>query len=104
MSVPILESLDENRLIVFNKLKSFKDVGILGGGTALALQIGHRISFDFNIFTNKKLDKNLWKRAKDVFGENSVKLLDNEDQLNLTTPENVAVTFFLMITKTCLAR
>lgn len=67
---------------------------MLGGGTALALQIGHRASFDFDIFTREKLNNHLWKEAKQVFGETSEKTLDTEDQLDLITPENVAVTFF----------
>ena len=94
MSKLILESLAENRLRVFRKLQSFRDIGILGGGTALALQIGHRTSFDFDIFTHNKLNNTLWKKAKQVFGEKTEKTLDTEDQMDLITPENVAVTFF----------
>ncbi len=94
MSTLILESLDKNRLAVFNKLGSFRNLGVLGGGTALALQIGHRVSFDFDIFTFKELDSNLWKKVKTVFGKGSVKTLDTSQQLNLITPENVAITFF----------
>jgi len=94
MSKLILESLDKNRLAIFNKLGSFRNLGILGGGTALALQIGHRVSFDFDIFTYKQLDDSLWKKVKTVFGNGSVKTLDTSTQLNLITPENVAVTFF----------
>lgn len=94
MSKLFLESLDKNRSVVFEKLRFFRNMGILGGGTALALQIGHRISFDFDIFTHRKLNDNLWKKAKQVFGEKSEKLFDNDDQLDFVTPENVAVTFF----------
>jgi hypothetical protein len=94
MSKIILGSLDKNQLVVFNKLGSFRNLGILGGDTALALQIGHRVSFDFDIFTFKKLDDSLWKKVKAVFGKGSVKTLDTSVQLNLITPENVAVTFF----------
>lgn len=94
MSKLFLESLDKNRLRVFEELRSFRDIGVLGGGTALALQIGHRISFDFDIFILQKPDSALWKKAKHIFGEKSEKRLDSEYQLNLTTPESVAVTFF----------
>lgn len=94
MSKLILESLDENRLKIFHKLQSFRDVGVLGGGTALALQIGHRTSFDFDIFTRDKLNNLLWQKVKSVFGEKTEKILDTEDQLDLITPEGVAVTFF----------
>jgi len=90
----ILESLNKNQLLVFEKLSAFKDFGVLGGGTALSLQIGHRVSYDFDIFTHEKLKSSLWKKAKEVFGNNSEKLLNTEDQLNLLTPESVYVTFF----------
>lgn len=86
--------MNKNLLAVFRKLRSFRDMGVLGGGTALALQIGHRASFDFDVFTRGKLHDRLWKEAKHVFGETSEKTLDTEDQLDLITPENVAVTFF----------
>lgn len=94
MSKLILESLDKNRLKIFHKLQSFRNVGVLGGGTALALQIGHRTSFDFDIFTHDKLNNLLWQKVKSVFGEKTEKTLDTEDQLDLITPEGVAVTFF----------
>ena len=95
MSKLFLESLDKNRLDIFNKLANFSGLGILGGGTALALQIGHRKSFDFDIFVDQKIDKNLWKKARDVFGKGTIKLLDSEDQINLATPQGIGVTFFL---------
>jgi len=90
----ILESLDKNRLAVLGKLKDFKNIGMLGGGTALSLQIGHRISYDFDIFTHEKLKPTLWSKVKNTFGDSSEKLLDTEDQLNFLTPEGVYVTFF----------
>ncbi len=94
MSKLILESLNKDRLEVFHKLKSFRQNGILGGGTALSLQIGHRISYDFDIFTYNKLEPSLWRKARDIFGNGTLRLLDTEDQLNLSTPESVYVTFF----------
>lgn len=94
MSKLFLESLDKKRLEVFHKLKNFRDVGVLGGGTVLALQIGHRISFDFDIFTFTKLTPYLWTKSRKIFGRNSYRLLDTEYQLNLATPDSVYVTFF----------
>lgn len=90
----ILESLDKEKLEVFNKLKAFSKIGILGGGTALALQIGHRISYDFDIFSFDKLEHSLWPKLRRVMGENSSRYLDTEDQLNMATPDNVLITFF----------
>lgn len=50
------EVLTKKQQILFSWLKSFaKDFGLVGG-TAIALQIGHRQSIDFDLFTNQKLD------------------------------------------------
>lgn len=48
MSSIHLEILDKDRQKVFKKLRVFKQKAILGGGTALALQLNHRVSFDFD--------------------------------------------------------
>lgn len=95
MSKLILETLDTKRINAFNKLKSFKSLGILGGGTALALQIGHRKSYDFDIFVKEEINKLVWKKVKEVFGESSYKTLDTPEQLNLVTPDSINITFFL---------
>jgi len=94
MSKLFLEVLDNKRKEVYQKLDSFSEIGILGGGTALALQIGHRVSFDFDIFTHNNLDKDLWAKSKKVFGTESVKLLDDKDQLDIATQRGVNITFF----------
>lgn len=94
MSKLFLDILDSNRKDTFEKLKNFNNIGVLGGGTALALQIGHRISYDFDIFINQNIDKNIWRKSKNIFGQDSTKILENEDQLDLITPNNIKVTFF----------
>lgn len=94
MSKLILETLDNKRIETFEKLKSFREIGVLGGGTALALQIGHRKSYDFDIFTNELIDKSVWKKVKNIFGEKSYKTLDTPEQLNLVTENGINVTFF----------
>jgi hypothetical protein len=94
MSKLFLESLDNNRLDIFNKLDNFKELGMLGGGTALALQINHRKSYDFDMFVKNPINKSVWRMAKEVFGRDCVKTLESEDQLNLITPNGIKVTFF----------
>jgi len=94
MSKLFLDILDDKRKDIFAKLKRFNNIGVLGGGTALALQIGHRISYDFDIFTNQKINKDIWRKSKDVFGKDSIKILENEDQIDLITPNNIKITFF----------
>ena len=51
MSKIFLEILDPERQKVFTRLTAFCDDGYLAGGTALALQLGHRVSIDFDVFT-----------------------------------------------------
>ena len=94
MSKLFLEILDDKRKEAFNKLVSFKSDGVLGGGTALALQINHRKSFDFDIFVRGMRFEHLWKKIKNVFGKYSYKTLMADDQLDIATKEGIKVTFF----------
>ena len=53
-----MNTVTEKMLEIYYKLKEnnlFKDF-ILAGGTALALQIGHRTSTDLDLFSFKKYD------------------------------------------------
>lgn len=49
----------KNTLALLGKAGILKDA-YLAGGTALALQIGHRISVDFVFFTQKKFDEKIF--------------------------------------------
>ena len=42
--------LDKRRIDILPLLKLFKEEYYLAGGTALALQLGHRDSVDFDLF------------------------------------------------------
>ncbi len=44
-------------------VKAFAPQFYLVGGTAIALHLGHRESIDFDLFTNKKIDKNMVMRT-----------------------------------------
>ena len=52
MSKIYFKILDNDRMSVFDKLKAFQNEGYLAGGTALALQLNHRTSEDFDVFVN----------------------------------------------------
>jgi Nucleotidyl transferase AbiEii toxin, Type IV TA system len=39
---------------------------ILVGGTALALQIGHRMSVDIDLFATKEFDRPVFSQVKDI--------------------------------------
>ena len=53
---------------IFKKLRYFSEFYLVGG-TALALQIGHRISVDFDLFSTKEIPPALLPRAKRIFKE-----------------------------------
>ena len=60
------EVLTKEGIALFSKLSALSEY-YLDGGTGLALQIGHRISVDFDFFSNKEIPKNLLAKIKRVF-------------------------------------
>lgn len=92
MSKIHLELLDKERQVVFQILSAFKDVGYLAGGTALALQINHRRSEDFDIFINMPLNNRLKLKIEKIFGHVSFSL-NTADQINFKTKEGIKITF-----------
>ena len=93
MSKIHLELLDKERQKVFEILSAFKNNGYLGGGTALALQINHRRSEDFDVFTFQPLNNKLKLKIEKIFGQVSFSL-NTSDQINFKTKEGIKVTFF----------
>jgi len=76
---------------LFPSLKKFSGF-YLAGGTALALQLGHRVSYDFDLFRDEKLPRSLLPRVERVFGTAIAPLVNNADELTLTV-QGVKVTF-----------
>lgn len=77
------EVLSEPAAELFPALSRFPGF-YLAGGTALALQIGHRVSVDFDLFSNDEIDRALLQRVRRVFGEAEIAVLvDNADELTL---------------------
>jgi len=65
----------------------------LAGGTALALQIGHRISVDFDLFTDNEIKRSLLPSVGEIFANTSIALLVNtRDELTVVV-DGVKVTF-----------
>lgn len=63
------EVLDKKRKALLPALGAFKNDFYLAGGTALALQLGHRISVDFDFFTNVDFDTvALYEHIEKIFG------------------------------------
>jgi len=75
----------------FSKFREF----YLAGGTALALQIGHRLSVDFDFFSTETLPANVLSKVKRVFNNSSIVVTYQapEEQLNMLI-DGVKTTFF----------
>lgn len=86
------EVLEQKNLKVFALLKNFPGF-YLAGGTALAIQLGHRRSIDFDLFSNKKIPVGLLKKVERIFAGWRVKILvNNSDELTVMV-DDVKVTF-----------
>ena len=88
-----LSTIDSSTLELLKKLMTFKEfAGIrLVGGTALALQIGHRRSIDLDFFGNIDF-KNLY--TADTFKDfNKVVILKTSKNINIFSIDNVKVDF-----------
>lgn len=65
----VLSKNESESLAILGKSGLLADV-YMAGGTALALQIGHRFSYDFDFFTPKKFDENMMlQRIKELIPE-----------------------------------
>lgn len=64
----------------------------MAGGTALALQIGHRMSVDFDFFSSEPLSRNLLGLVEERFGS-LVSVVINESQQLTVEAEGVGVTY-----------
>ena len=94
MSKLFIEILDENRQRVFEQLRAFGNGRYLVGGTALALQLKHRKSVDFDVFTtNSQISASDRREVIKVFGNNLRFTADNQNQLTFLTKELIKVTF-----------
>ena len=92
MSKIHLDILDKERQEVLQLLSHFKKFGYLGGGTALALQIAHRKSFDFDVFVHKPVTTSLKAAVREVFGDVDY-YVNSRDQISFRTKNNINVTF-----------
>ncbi|MBI2027249.1 MAG: nucleotidyl transferase AbiEii/AbiGii toxin family protein [Deltaproteobacteria bacterium] len=86
------EILDEHRAKIFLLLRKFRSVGYLAGGTALALQLGHRYSYDFDIFCDREISNKLLRTCKEVFQMKQV-LVQSVDEFSFLTSDNIKLTF-----------
>jgi len=77
------EAISLKRQKIFQKLKNFPQF-YLAGGTALALQIGHRMSDDFDLFTEKDIPADLLEKVEKIFKDSKINIITNHsEQLSL---------------------
>jgi len=82
MSKLFFEVLDREQREIFLSLGKTGIPGTLSGGTAVALQLKHRTSFDFDIFLPEPSKKNLILKINRVFPRQKIKVLvDSGDEL-----------------------
>lgn len=77
----------------FEKLGDFSPDFYLAGGTALALQIGHRISVDFDLFSSFKLPENLFDTLESTYTQSVVEPVVNEKNQVTVLVDGIQLTF-----------
>jgi hypothetical protein len=92
MSMMHPEALTEPGKEIFTRLGAFDDF-YLAGGTALALQIGHRLSIDFDLFTPEEISPMLLAKVKRIFTGSSVTVLVNDPGERTVFVNGVKMTF-----------
>lgn len=86
--------LDKQRLEVWNRLRELRDSGVLAGGTALAMQLNHRISYDFDIFTESEVGERLLLKLSKTFWEYTVTpIVDTTDELTVELSGEIKLTW-----------
>lgn len=87
--------LDATRTAMCPQLASFRNDFYLAGGTGLALQIGHRVSEDFDYFTDDQFNTaHLLNKAAEVFPGEEISQLQNEKRTLTLMIHGVKVSFF----------
>lgn len=78
------EVLTKEALRLFPGLSAFKDTFYLAGGTGLALQIGHRISVDFDLFSNTPIKRTLLDKVEATFSKETREVIvSNRGELSM---------------------
>lgn len=93
MSKLHFELLSGNHMAVLKLLSKYARYGLLGGGTALMLQIANRRSYDFDIFLPKAVSRKFLYLIKQQFHTIEI-LVDTGDELSfISRPHKIKVSF-----------
>jgi predicted nucleotidyltransferase component of viral defense system len=90
------EILNKKRRDILPFLANFKEEFYLAGGTALALQLGHRDSIDFDFFKKGDIDNILlFTKVSQIFKDlKIVKILEEKNTLTLIIDDSIKLSFF----------
>ena len=88
--------LDEKRINILPLFEGFKKDFYLGGGTALAIQIGHRDSVDFDFFSERDINtKELFEHLREIFKEHILlKIQEEYNTLTVLVDATIKISFF----------
>lgn len=88
-----LDILSKDSLDIFKRLyKIFNNTYYLAGGTALALQIRHRQSLDFDLFKNKEITLHTKQRLIKEFTDHKIQtLVDTSDELSIALDNEIKI-------------
>lgn len=87
-----LDILDKERWEVLQKLLPFTKNYVLGGGTALSLQLSHRKSFDFDFFSQSPIPQKLLESLSQKLTVDHTSV-DTRDELTFFTIDQIKITF-----------
>ena len=88
------EILSTDRQAVLPRFKNLKNQFYLAGGTALALQIGHRDSADFDFFNPASFNTNhLLDQLRQIF-DNNIVINQNETDTLTVVADKIKISFF----------
>lgn len=90
------EILDEQRRNILPLLGGIKNTFYLAGGTALALQMGHRDSIDFDFFSEQPIDtQRFFETLREIFQQYAlVKIQEETNTLSVIVDERIKISFF----------
>lgn len=86
------EAITSQAKTILELLKAFPEF-CLAGGTALALQIGHRISVDFDFFWEKSIPQGMISRVEEVFKGFDIQVSVNQPQQLTVLVNDVSISF-----------
>lgn len=81
-------------LKVLEKLRKAQTKAVIGGGSAVALFLGHRKSYDVDLFLEKPVGKRLIFAIRKIFQNQHIQVIeDTSDELSFIISDTVKITY-----------